>query len=357
MRSFASQGPPATAMVCRPLPRPAAHNHGARIIAAERRIERPQKALFVGAQEPAALIADPAPDRAAAEREGEERDDPHDIEQGGGAIQQRGKPGPPILSKRLRDVAQRSGHLFPGVRQRVEKHIHGAAPRDRGAPASSASSDGTFPVDSRAPSARISWERASTSRTISSGVPPDPSGASSRLCRREQQRRRRSGPWPATIPRWPRCSPRSRAPRPLVHRPGRKSAPGLAGPAEDGERRPPAWLRAASWAAAPRSRRAPSDDLSPPRAPPRRRLHPPAPRPQPAGRPPASRPASLNAWFSPSRVPLPEPSELRRHARSSPSGIRRLAAPTPRAGSAASAHAYRSRRERASRRCAVRRTG
>src|SRR5208337_2260680 len=33
MRSFASQGPPATAMVCRPLPRPAAHNHGARIIA------------------------------------------------------------------------------------------------------------------------------------------------------------------------------------------------------------------------------------------------------------------------------------------------------------------------------------
>jgi hypothetical protein len=30
---------------------------------AERRIERPQKNLLVGAQEPAALIADPAPDR------------------------------------------------------------------------------------------------------------------------------------------------------------------------------------------------------------------------------------------------------------------------------------------------------
>src|SRR5271170_7737445 len=169
-------------MVCRPLPRPAAHNHGVRIIAAERRIERPQKTLLVGGQEPAALIADPAPDREAAEREGEDRDDPHDIEQGGGTIQKRGKPRPPILSKRLRDEGQRSRHLAPGVRQRVEKHIHGAAPRDRGAaspsPSARASLVGSSPADRRAPSARISWVRASTSRTVSSGVPPDPGGAS-----------------------------------------------------------------------------------------------------------------------------------------------------------------------------------
>src|SRR5271165_5113794 len=127
MRSFASQGPPATAMVCRPLPRPAAHNHGARIIAAERRIERPQKALLIGAQEPAALIADPAPDRAAAEREGEDCDEPHEIEGGGGTIEERGEPRPPILSKRLRDESKRPDHLAPGARQRVKKHSHGAA--------------------------------------------------------------------------------------------------------------------------------------------------------------------------------------------------------------------------------------
>ena len=98
------------------------------IVAAERRIERPQKNLLVGAQEPAASIADPVLGREAAEREGEDRDDPHDIEQRGRAIEERGEPRPPILSKRLRDVGQRSCHLTPGVRERVEKHVHGAAP-------------------------------------------------------------------------------------------------------------------------------------------------------------------------------------------------------------------------------------
>ena len=76
MRSFASQGPPATAMVCIPLPRPAAHNHGARIIAAERCIESPQENLLVGAQEPAASIADPVLGREGPERQSEDRDDP-----------------------------------------------------------------------------------------------------------------------------------------------------------------------------------------------------------------------------------------------------------------------------------------
>ncbi len=81
------------------------------IAGAERRIERPQKNLLVGAQEPAAPIADPAPDREAAEREDEDRDDPDDIEQGGGTIEESAKPRPTVLSKRLREDGQRSRHL------------------------------------------------------------------------------------------------------------------------------------------------------------------------------------------------------------------------------------------------------
>ena len=54
----------------------AAHNHGARIIAAERCIESPQENLLVGAQEPAASIADPVLGREGPERQSEDRDDP-----------------------------------------------------------------------------------------------------------------------------------------------------------------------------------------------------------------------------------------------------------------------------------------
>src|SRR5208282_3953369 len=85
------------------------------------------------------------------------------------------------------------------------------------------------------------------------------------------------GRQPATLPCSFRCSRESRALPRLGRRPALREGWGRGGLAEDGGRRQSAWLRAARAAPAPRSRRAPSDHLSPPRAPPRRRLHPPAP--------------------------------------------------------------------------------
>ena len=111
-------------MVCRPLPRPTAHNHGLGIIPAERGVERHQEGLFVGGQESAALIAGATPSPQTTHYEDDHCDERREIEERRRTIEKRFETPCPTGSERLAHRGQRLSHLRRGVRQRVEEETH-----------------------------------------------------------------------------------------------------------------------------------------------------------------------------------------------------------------------------------------
>jgi hypothetical protein len=104
----------------------------------ERRIERPEKALLVGAQETTPPIADPARP-TQPKREDEDCDEGGQIEKRGRSIPERAETRAPILREGPSDKGELIPHLTPGVPKRREKQVQRLAPCERGADAAVAS--------------------------------------------------------------------------------------------------------------------------------------------------------------------------------------------------------------------------